>query len=156
VRLSVENAVIEFGEAKSRLLAAELVATARAGAPFDAVGAAQKIKAAGDDPVDFSPAEEFAVLRALDNLRNGGRLDGAQALPRLRDALITHLATPTVEYDLLLIRDLTWEARFVSYSGRFDVGDRLLTTDGTWTVRELEQRRGRPDVLTCTPYEARK
>jgi hypothetical protein len=154
VRVSVEGSVHEFGEAKRRLLAAELTATARKGADFDAEGAARKSRAAAQQAVEFDAAQALAVLRAVDNLRAGGRLRGALALPRLREALIAQLAAPVVEYELTLTRDrLTSEASFVSYSGRYDVGDRLLTPEGTWTVREIESREGRAERLICVPFQ---
>jgi hypothetical protein len=156
VRIHVEDVVHGVGEAKRRLLASELRATSRKGAPFDAMGAANKIRDAGVEPVEFNASEAFAVLRALDNLHNGGRLEGARVLPQLREALIAQLGAPAVAYELVLLREWRSESRFISHSGSFDVGDRLLTAEGAWTVREGEHRAGKPDLLTCTVFSAER
>jgi hypothetical protein len=154
MRVSVEGSVYELGEAKSRLLAAELTATARKGAEFDAEGAARMSRVAVRQTIEFDDAQALAVLRAVDNLRAGGRLRGALALPRLRRALISHLAAPVVEYELTLTRDrVTSEASFVSYSGHYAVGDRLLTPEGTWTVDGIESREDTNDRLICVPFQ---
>jgi hypothetical protein len=152
VRIRVDDAVYALGKAKQRLLVAELAATLRPGAPFDAKGAATKIKAAGVDPVEFNEPEALALLRALDNLHHSDRLAGARVLPRLREALIAHLKAPAVAYELALVREWRSEARMISHAGSFAIGDRLLTAEGTWTVRELEQRAGKPDLLSCTLF----
>lgn len=99
--------------------------------------------------VDTSSAtfEEFwALLRALDHLRNSGQT-GAQA-HRLRDSLVAGW----VPYRLRQGAGGT-ETDFTSYSGMYLVGDRLVAgPDVEYRVEEIVVRETEPTILVVSKW----
>jgi hypothetical protein len=134
-------------------LAEELSLTTRKGADLDAIGAARLLQAPpGDRPIQFDRREGWAVLRALDNLFRAGRLNNE--LTRLRDSIADEIPFEPIAYDLFVIGFELEQMSVVSRAGRLEVGDRLLTKEGVWRVREVTQLTGGGQGLTCvSAYE---
>jgi hypothetical protein len=151
VRIQVLEEVFEVSPGDAIQLAEELRLSARAGAPFDPIAAAEKLEAPGSEPARFSRAEAWASLRALDNLRNA-LTDLPEPLPSLRDALFRDMRFQPITHDLRLVGSTTEELSLTTYSGRFEVGDRFLTRSGAWRVGEVKRLKGGRERLTCAPY----
>jgi hypothetical protein len=151
-RIAIPDVVIALTETETTQLVDELDLTDRPDAPYDAGGAAAKLRAAGHEDVSFTDRESAAIVRALDNLRTRGRLRGREheQSQRLRDA---H-TSPGIAYELLLVNDWANRHSFMSWSGPYAVGDRLCTGDADWRVYELDERDTSPTLLHCQPYDA--
>lgn len=114
----------------------------------DAVEVADLLQTPPSQPIKPNDAQAFALLRALDNLRWAGDLDGKRELLRLRDCLVSKYGV-TVSYELQLKVD-DEVVRWTSYSGTFEVGDRLRTTSGLgWRVTHRVSRGPETDLLIC-------
>ena len=151
-RIFTPEVVFEIDEGDKMVLVFELLSIKRADAPFDAETAADLLQTPSAQPVEFDDRQAYAVVRALDNLRDGNRLDGRSELLRIREALRGRLQLPTVSYELGLpgAGDLVG---WISYSGPREAGDRLLTHDGSqWRVVSVEKREGQVDLLECEPW----
>src|SRR5262245_50389962 len=123
----------------------ELDALAETRFGADAEGCATAIRDAEGESVDIGAlpfTHSLALLRALDHLHNAGTL--GPELARARGAL----TEPGIDY---IIRDtLTGEEReWVSYSGPYEDGDRIVSdSDGPAVV--LQRMRGfEPPLLLC-------
>jgi hypothetical protein len=118
-----------------------------------------EIKALGLDPVgtfrkdgwvELDPADPLVVLRALDHLRNRGAT--SRGLDSARNSLLVQLSIPPLSYRLRSWH-FDWteqDQRFWSYTGPYNVGDRLIVGGGielrVFSV-ELEASSCEPGVL---------
>jgi hypothetical protein len=148
-RIRIPELVIELIEPERRRLDTELLLTDRPGAAYDARSIADALVDAGTEPIELSDEQALAVVRALDNLRWAGHLTGMPNLIRLRDAL----SMPGIAYELLMLAESPRREGFTSWSGPYDVGDRLCNREGTWRVVEVQEREPEQAVLTCHPFE---
>ena len=146
-RILIPEVVFAIDDGDKNALVNELLSIDRPNAPFDANKAAQLLQTPSAQPVKFDDRQKYAVLRALDNLRSGNRIDERSELLRIRDALCGALQLPFANYELQLPNstNLTW----TSYSGPREIGDRLCTHDGDWRVATVEKRQGHDDLLVC-------
>ena len=151
-RIFTPEVVFEIDEGDKTVLLFELLSIDRPDAPFDAKAAADLLQKPGE--VKFDDRQAYAVVRALDNLRDGNRLDGRHELRTVGEALRRRLQLPlvSVSYELDLPGEpgLTpWE----SYSGRRESGELLLTGNGSqWRIVAVEKRPGDVDLLKCEPW----
>lgn len=148
IRVLVADIEVALSTETATQLAEELGLTTREGADFDAAGAARLLEApAGDQPIQFDRREGWAVLRALDNLFRGGRLN--DELTRLRETIADEIPFEPITYDLFVIGFELEQMSVVSCAGPLDVGDRLLTKEGVWRVRDVTQLTGGGQGVTC-------
>lgn len=91
----------------------------------------------------------LALLRALDHIKNGAKeqpggeaMDTIRRLLDLRHTLYMRLDRPLVSYELTTLKS-GW-GTFASYSGPYEVGDRLVTPpDGSeWKITLAKQPTG--------------
>jgi hypothetical protein len=152
-RILIPDVVYELSEEETDMLIKELWATDRPGASFDANAAAERLeRPTHADPHEFPEVEALALLRALENLRWSGRLHGREQMIQLKDTLVGTLNPRPIGYELRLLDNWAKTQGWASYSGPFDVGDRLSTTEADWRVTDVEQREHGDDLLTCQPF----
>lgn len=143
--ITIPNITIELRPREADLLRLELEALSRESALYDAAAALELLSQARGEPqvVDLTPALEpicTAIARAIDHLAEHAPslLDEQAAAPfpgelrRLRDAARGYagLAGSATEYVLL---EDGWKSipGFVSYTGAYDAGDRLVIPGGS-------------------------
>jgi hypothetical protein len=73
-------------------------------------------------------------------------------MSNLRDALIGTRDPKPISYELRFTDAITKDQSWVSYSGPYDVDDRLSTAYGDWRVFQIERREPESDILTCEPF----
>jgi hypothetical protein len=121
----------------------------------DGPAAARRIRESGELPGEYAtldlrewPGEErIALVRALDHLHNAGRLDEAARL-----LLDPHTAIFPVRYELRGLAAQIKPSRFVSNSGEYQAGDRIVLGDGSaWTVIDVEAGVTRPRLVLDRP-----
>ena len=132
-------------------LLAELDLLHRDGADYNGPAAAERIREARQIPADYTtldlrqwPNEQrLALVRALDHLDNAGRLDEGARLLRH-----SHIGALPLRYELRgLAADIT-PPRFISASGEYRPGDRLVLGGGTaYAVVEVEPGLVRPRLV---------
>jgi hypothetical protein len=137
-------------------LVTELDLLHREGADYNGPATARRIRAARElsaeyatlDLREWTGAERLALVRALDHLHNAGRLDeGARLLRNL------HRSTfPPLSYEVRGLAGQINPARFVSNSGEYRAGDRIVLGDGSaWVVIEVEPSVIRPWLVLDRP-----
>jgi hypothetical protein len=132
-------------------LLAELDLLHREGADYNGPAAAQRIREARRSSADYAhldlrewPGEErLALVRALDHLGSAGRLDEGAGL--LRHA---HTAALPVRYEVRGLAAEIKPSRFISGSGEYRAGDRIVLGDGSGrVVIEVEPGVVRPRLV---------
>ena len=118
-------------------LLAELDLLHRDGADYNGPAAAQRIREAGQIPTDYTtldlrqwPDEQrLALVRALDHLDNARRLDEGARLLRH-----SHTAALPLRYEVRSVGAEIKTSRFISGSGEYRAGDRIVLGDGSASV----------------------
>ena len=136
VAIRIPDATIPITNDDLRLLLDELHAINRPEASYDATTAIKELERTDVDQHDLPSTARWAVARALDHLRNAGNLTNRDGLQRIRDALVPNFMSRT--YEIQIVDDWVENEGLFSYSGPYELGDRLVTRSGEWTVARIE------------------
>ena len=141
----------EPGPSTLDALLAELDLLHREGADYNGPAAAERIREARHIPTDYTsldlrqwPDEQrLALVRALDHLDNAGLLDEGARLLRH-----SHIGALPLRYEVRGLAADIQPLRFISASGEYRPGDRIVLGDGSaWVVVKVEPGLVRPRLV---------